>query len=69
MYNLYSESAWRYLVFIAILEYALKTGNTSAIENIFETIDVRLKEWEVTPAQSRKVYDLILRHLDAAQDR
>jgi len=69
MYNTYIEPAWRYLVFVGILDYALKTGNTSAVEGSFETVDTRLKEWgDITPAQRRKVYDLILRHLDAAQD-
>jgi len=69
MYNVFHETSWRYPIFIAILEYALKTANTSTVEGLFETVDVRIKEWsDINLLQKRKIFDLILKHLHASDE-
>jgi len=68
MYNVFHEPSWRYPIFIAILEFALKTQNTQAVEGLFDNVDVRIKEWNCNPPQKAKIYDLILQHLQATED-
>eukprot|EP01123_Difflugia_compressa_P012064 TRINITY_DN5032_c1_g1_i1.p1 TRINITY_DN5032_c1_g1~~TRINITY_DN5032_c1_g1_i1.p1 ORF type:complete len:394 (-),score=47.15 TRINITY_DN5032_c1_g1_i1:168-1349(-) len=63
LYNLYTDLSNRYSILIAILEYSLESEQTSAVENLFETIDTRLKELNTTNAQKRRVYQLILKHI------
>jgi len=64
MYNMYTDSHWRYSIFVAILEYALATAQTAAVDSQFETLEDRMKEWNVNPVQKRHLYDLVIKHLD-----
>jgi len=63
LYNLITDPALRYALFAAVLEYALATDQTPAVEGQFETIDARLKELNVTMAQKRRIYEIVLKHV------
>eukprot|EP01124_Arcella_intermedia_P017408 TRINITY_DN24171_c0_g1_i1.p1 TRINITY_DN24171_c0_g1~~TRINITY_DN24171_c0_g1_i1.p1 ORF type:complete len:388 (-),score=100.35 TRINITY_DN24171_c0_g1_i1:85-1248(-) len=63
LYNFWTDSSMRYQLLVAILEYAQVSDQTSAVEVLFDGIDTRLKELSLNNQQKRKIYSVLLSHI------
>jgi len=63
LFNLFTDIGHRYSLLTVILEYALASEQTSAVEGQFDTIDHKLRELNASSFQKRKIYEIVLKHI------
>eukprot|EP01121_Diplochlamys_sp_Union-15-3_P011655 TRINITY_DN33_c0_g1_i1.p1 TRINITY_DN33_c0_g1~~TRINITY_DN33_c0_g1_i1.p1 ORF type:complete len:424 (+),score=74.71 TRINITY_DN33_c0_g1_i1:90-1274(+) len=61
LYNIYTDSEWRYKIFEIILQSMPSLEEfDSSVNDVLESIDERLKEWNAPVARKRRIYRLAL---------
>lgn len=66
LYNTFdTDSITRYEVYVSIVQYALDSKNSDVIVPTFKKIDEWLKIWGANLEQTRKLYQLMLKTLEA----
>jgi hypothetical protein len=66
MYNLHEEPTWRYTIFLAVLEYAAKSGQADSVLPLLEPkkLEERLKEWDISAEKLRTLYSTVLENFE-----